>query len=101
MAKLPIEIPEESMANKPIIMSKIRQILKLYAKGIGKKKIAGRLSVSKNTVKHYIEFFVKLKMPLSDLERKSDLELSNLFHPPQEKDVGDKLQKLYEFFPRP
>jgi transposase len=87
------------MANKPIIMSKIRQILKLFAKGIGKKKIAGRLSVSKVTVKHYIDFYMTLKTPLSELEKKTDLELSNLFHPPQEKEVGDKLQKLYEFFP--
>lgn len=80
-------------------MSKIRQILKLAAKGIGKKKIASRLCVSKVTVKHYIEFYTKLKTPLAELEKKTDLELSNLFHPPQQKEVGDKLQKLYEFFP--
>ncbi len=87
------------MANKPIIMSKIRQILKLYSQGIGKKKIADRLSISKNTVKHYVEFYVKLKIPFSEIEKKSELELNNLFHPPQEKEVCDKLQKLYEFFP--
>ncbi len=80
-------------------MSKIRQILKLYSKGIGKKKIAERLSVSKNTVKHYIEFYVKLKIPFSEIESKTDLELNNLFHPPQGKEVCDKLQRLYEFFP--
>ena len=43
------------MANKPTSMSKVRQIIKLYAQAIGKKKIALRLGISKNTVKHYIE----------------------------------------------
>src|SRR5690348_11616971 len=87
------------MANKPIIMSKVRQILKLYSKGIGKKKIAERISVSKNTVKHYIEFYLQIKIPYADIEKLSDLELNNLFHPPHAKPVDTKLQQLYEFFP--
>lgn len=87
------------MANKPIIMSKVRQILKLYSKGIGKKKIAERISVSKNTVKHYVDFYLYLKIPYADIEKLSDLELNNLFHPPQSKPVLEKLERLYEFFP--
>jgi transposase len=87
------------MANKPIIMSKIRQILKQYSKGIGKKKIALHLSVSKNTVKHYIDFYLRLQIPFHDLEVMSDVELNNMFHPIPEKAAGDKLQRLYEFFP--
>jgi len=87
------------MANKPIIMSKIRQILKLYAQGIGKKKIAERLSISKNTVKHYLEFYLQLKFPLSEIDQMSDLELNNVFHPPQSKEIGERLHRLYEFFP--
>lgn len=87
------------MANKTIIMSKVRQILKLYSKGIGKKKIAARLSVSKNTVKHYLDFYLKLKIPYKEIEALTDLELNNLFHPSQAKEVADKLQRLYECFP--
>ena len=57
------------MANKPINMSKIRQIIKLYGQGIGKKKIAARLAVSKNTVKHYIDFYNTLKISYADLAK--------------------------------
>ena len=71
------------MANKQLHMSKVRQILKLYSQGIGKKKIAMRLSVSKNTVRHYIDFYIALKIPSTEIECKSDLDLHNLFHPPQ------------------
>ena len=63
------------MANKAISMSKVRQILKFYSKGIGKKKIAVRLGVSKNTVKLYLEFFNKLKLSLNELFKFSDDEL--------------------------
>jgi len=87
------------MANKPIIMSKLRQILKLYSQGIGKKKIAERLSVSKNTIKFYILYYLGLKVPYSEVEKLSELELNNLFHPSQEKPVIPKLQQLYEYFP--
>lgn len=87
------------MANKTIIMSKVRQILKLYSKGIGKKKIAVRLAVSKNTVKHYIDFYLTLKTDYPEVSKLSDLELNNLFHPVHPKVTGDKLQELYECFP--
>jgi transposase len=87
------------MSNKTIIMSKVRQILKLFSEGIGKKKIGSRLSVSKNTVKHYIDFYLRLKIPYKEIEKLSDLELNNLFHPPQTKAPHEKLQQLYECFP--
>ena len=51
------------MANKPISMSKVRQIIRLYCQKMGKKKIAMRLGVSKNTVKLYLEAFQNLKIP--------------------------------------
>ena len=87
------------MANKPINMSKIRQIIKLYGQGIGKKKIAARLAVSKNTVKHYIDFYNTLKISYADLAKLSELEINNLFHPPQNSPVSSKQEHLYEFFP--
>ncbi len=87
------------MANKPISMSKVRQILKLYAQGIGKKKIAGRLAVSKNTVKVYLELFFKSKVTLDEIIKLSDYELNKLFHPPQEISVSDRFKRLHDYFP--
>lgn len=87
------------MANQPISMSKIRQIIKLHSQGMGKKKIALRLAVSKNTVKHYLDYYHTLKTTRDAIAKLSDLELNNLFHPAQRKPPGEKQQRLYELFP--
>ncbi len=55
------------MANNPISMSKIRQILKLYSQHMGKRKIGEHLGMSKNTVKLYIEQFQKLHRTWDEL----------------------------------
>jgi transposase len=88
-----------AMANKPISMSKVRQILKLYSQGIGKKKIGKRLGVSKNTVKVYLEYFLKLKITLDDVNKLSDYDLHKLFHPPQEILITDRFKNVHDFFP--
>lgn len=80
-------------------MSKVRQIIKLHFKGIGKKRIAERVGVAKRTAKHYIDFFQTLKLTHAELEKLSDLELNNLFHPAQRKPVCEKLEQLYACFP--
>lgn len=87
------------MANKPISMSKVKQIIKLYSQGIGKKKIGSRLCMSKNTVKHYLDVFYKLNTTCEDLLKLSDYELDKLFHPPHETLVNQKAQQLYDYFP--
>lgn len=87
------------MANKPIDMSKLRQILRLYSKGIGKKKIASRVGSSKNTVRIYIEEFVRLRITVEDALKLSDLELNNLFHPPRVEYTSDRAKALVDFFP--
>ncbi len=87
------------MANKPTSMSKIRQIIKLFSQGIGKKKVALRLAVSKNTVKHYIGIFNQLQTTWDALSRLSDLELNQIFHPVQELPPEDRLKQLMDFFP--
>lgn len=87
------------MANKPISMSKVRQIIRLYCQKMGKKKIAMRLGVSKNTVKLYLEAFQNLKIPWDELSRLTDFELNKLFHPPRAFVLNDRLRQLHDFFP--
>ena len=87
------------MANKSISMSKVRQIIKLYAQAMGKKRIAERLGMSKNTVKLYIDHFKQLKTPWSELSKLTDFELNKIFHPPKDTPFNDRMQQLYDFFP--
>lgn len=87
------------MPNKSIRMSKVRQIIKLYSQGIGKKKIGLRLGMSKNTVKLYIEQYYKLKRTANELYALTDFDLNKLFHPPEEVFLNERLKHLYEFFP--
>lgn len=87
------------MANKPISMSNVRQVLKLYSQRMGKKKIGIRLGMSKNTVRHYIQSFHAMKTTIEELLKLPDVELNRLFHPPQEVIVDDRIQQLHAFFP--
>jgi len=87
------------MANKTISMSKVRQIMKLYSQHMGKKKIALRLGVSKNTVKQYVETYIKLKTPWDELAKLTDFELNKIFHPPEVVPLTDKLKQVIDFFP--
>lgn len=87
------------MANNPISMSKVRQIIKLYSKGIGKRKIAQRLCVSKNIVKCYLEYFSRLNTTVEELSKLSDFELNKLFNPRNPGKANQKLIELHEFFP--
>jgi transposase len=87
------------MANKTITMSKVRQIIKLYAQNMGKKKIGERLGMSKNTVKLYTDQFIRLKRSWEELSALTDFELNKLFHPPKEVLATQQLNELYDFFP--
>ena len=88
------------MANKLMEMSKVRQIIKLYAsQELGKKKIAVRLGISKNTVKQYVDLFLMMKRSWEELSSLTDYELNKLFHPPKAFALGTKLQGLFAYFP--
>lgn len=87
------------MANKNISMSKVRQIMKLYSQGIGKRKIAQRLCISKNTVKQYLEVLHRLERPWDELHRLTDHDLNQLLHPPQQHVVDERKKQLFDFFP--
>ena len=87
------------MANNPISMSKVRQILKLHTQGIGKKKIASRLGMSKNTVKAYLDRYHGLKSTWEELSQLTDYELDKAFHPPYETLLDPKVRQVYDYFP--
>lgn len=87
------------MANKPISMSILRQIIKLSRQGIGKKRIGRRLGISRNTVKIYIEALSKLHTPWDELLKLSDFELDQQLRPSQETPVSARVKQLYDFFP--
>ncbi len=80
-------------------MSKVRQIIKIFSQGIGKKKIAQKLAVSKNTVKLYTDTFNKLTTTWDALAKLTDFELNRIFTPVPEQLTTDRLQQLHAFFP--
>lgn len=50
------------MANKTILMSRIRQILLLHTQGTSEKKISEWTASSRNTVKKYIQKFIQQRL---------------------------------------
>ena len=67
------------MAAKPIEMSRLRKVLKLYSQGQSKNFISNYLRLSRNTVKKYIKQFELLKTTFEALDKLSDVELEDLF----------------------
>ncbi len=61
------------MAYYPISMNQVKQIFQLYRQGVGIKRIASTLSISKNTVKAYLR--------KTELMQLSDEELLNMGNP--------------------
>lgn len=85
------------MANKTILMSKIRQVLRLYTQGTSKKKISELTGASRNTVKKYIQMFHRERLTFEQLSEMTDHALEQLFGPtePVIKDVRfEELQAL-------
>jgi len=77
------------MANTPIAMSKLKQVLKLHLRGRSKLQISTMTGVSRNTVTKYIAHVQHLGFTLEDLEQHNDQALERLFcqEPPQEMDA--------------
>ena len=87
------------MAAKPIDMSKLRQVLRLYSKGKSKVFISNYIPLSRNTVKKYIKHFNELKTTFEELDKHSDLELEQRFIKDKQIELSPKLKSLYGFFP--
>ena len=67
------------MANNPISMIKIRQILRLQSQGCSKLQIAAQTGIARNTLKKYLEAFNQCAFSYSQLIELSDPELEDLF----------------------
>jgi len=87
------------MANNPINMSKIRQILRLHCQGQSKLLIANHTCVARNTVKKYIKEFERSGLGYAEVNELSDKDLEDLFIKPEEKALNAKLQAMFSLFP--
>lgn len=88
------------MANKPITMNKIRQIIKLHTHAKGKTFISEQTGISRNTVKKYVRIFKKLKTTYEAINQLSDQELLKIFSPaPVVKENYERYQELMQYMP--
>ena len=65
------------MANTPISMSKIRQILRMYSQGKSKLSIATQTGTSRNTVKVYLAAFDSTGFTFGEVDALNDKELED------------------------
>ena len=86
------------MANRPILMSKLRQVLKLHFQGESKLKISENTGIARNTIKKYLRVLYALKTTWQDIEKLPDKELDELFCKEPEKIVDERHTLLHEFF---
>lgn len=87
------------MANKPITMLRLRQILRHFTQGTSKKQISEITGVARNTVKRYLSRFITLKMTYEDIVALSDHELERLFVEPHPTLPDQRFERLQQLFP--
>jgi transposase len=85
------------MANNPILMSKLRHVLKLHCQGQNKLQISTATGLSRNTVKKYIHSFIGLKTTWEEVNKLSDKDLDELFCKEPEPSIDDRLSPLHDF----
>lgn len=67
------------MANKIILMTKIRQILRLYMQGESKRRISELTGISRNTLKKYTLQFIQCRLTIDSVNQMNDHELALIF----------------------
>ena len=88
------------MANKTINMSKLRQMLRLFAQGESKLKISTLTGVSRNTLKKYLKTYERLGLNITEINKKTDHELDVLFGENVLPEPSDKYKTLETYFPK-
>lgn len=89
------------MAGKPKPMSQVKQILRLHQQGKGKKTIAKALSISKNTVKDYIQKAIESNLLIEVLLALEDPVLEGKLcsgNPSYKDDRYDQLKAQLDYF---
>ena len=86
------------MANKPIRMSKLRQVLKLHCQGHSKLNISRVTGLSRNTIKKYLNIFSGLRLTMDEANRLSNKELDDLFCKVPEVVIDERLKQLHDYF---
>ena len=71
-------------------MFKIRQVLRLYASGKGKKYISQSTGVARNTVKKYLLRFILSQKSIAQVENMSDAQMAAIFIPNERIEVINK-----------
>ncbi len=89
----------EIMANKMTDMSKIRKVIHLHHQKRSILFISKYLSVSRNTVKKYLNLYRILGIELSDINQKSDLELEQLFSQTESASISPRKKAILDFMP--
>ena len=88
------------MPNKQLGMEKIRQVLRCYSQGHGTKSISSMLSVSRNTVKKYLQVFQRSGLDYEQMLSLPDQEFSKLFHEKSRvKTESERLGELKSLLP--
>ncbi len=87
------------MANNPISMIKIRQILRLQSQGCSKLQIAAQTGIARNTLKKYVKEFISSGLTFDEINELSDKELEDLFVKPEDRPLNERLQTLFGLFP--
>ncbi|HCS21294.1 MAG TPA: IS21 family transposase [Bacteroidetes bacterium] len=74
------------MANKPISMQRIKQIIRYHHEGMGVKRIVMMSRTSKNTVKQYLSKYKELGLSQAEIDAMDEYSLHRLFSaaPPKE-----------------
>ncbi len=87
------------MANKAIIMTKVRQILRFYTQGKSKLQISSLTNTARNTVKRYINKYEDAKLSPEEISKMTDHELEQCFAEPIQHQQNNRLTDLLKLMP--
>lgn len=88
------------MSNNLTIMSKVKQILQLYTRGVNKTMIVRHTGVSRNTVKRFIRDFIAMNTDIEVILEMPDRDLELLFKAQPTYEQDPRYKVLVEFFPQ-
>lgn len=90
------------MAGKTIIMSKVKQVIRLRSNGVALQTIAKAVGISRNTVKKYLRLIEVKKLDCDELLLMDDTLLDSSLQDPDPEDQArfESLSALFPYFER-